>query len=165
LRRSLIALGANIAGPHGAPAQAVESALRALDSFETRLVARSRFYRSPAWPNPDDPEFINVVAAVDTSLSPSDLLANLHGLEVKFGRERRAANAPRTLDLDILDYGGQISAPGETPILPHPRMQGRAFVLLPLAEIVPDWRHPVTGATIADLIAALPASPSAWPVA
>jgi len=84
------------------------------------------------------------------------LLARLHAVEAEFGRERGRINAPRTLDLDVIDYDGLISAGGETPILPHPRLADRAFVLLPLMDIAPDWRHPVTGAAIGDLVRALP---------
>jgi 2-amino-4-hydroxy-6-hydroxymethyldihydropteridine diphosphokinase len=92
------------------------------------------------------------------------LLAHLHALEARFGRQRRAANAPRPLDLDILDYDGRVSAPRDVPILPHPRLTGRAFVLLPLLEIAPDWRHPATGTPIALLIAGLPDPAAAWKI-
>ena len=98
---------------------------------------------------------------VETGLGPADLLARLHEIEAAHGRLRTVRNAPRPLDLDIVDYrglvrnGGQDGAPA-APVLPHPRAHLRAFVLLPLAEILPDWRHPVSGRSIADLIAALP---------
>jgi len=160
---SFIALGANLAGRFASPAEAVEAAIRALQATETKVVSRSRLYRSAAWPDPSDPEFVNAVISVMTDLDASALLARLHALEAEFGRERRHANAPRTLDLDIVDYAGRVSAPGETPILPHPRMGARAFVLLPLAEIAPDWRHPVTGMAITDLVRALP-DPRAVPL-
>lgn len=153
---SFIALGANLAGRFASPADSVEAAIRSLQGIEITLISRSRLYRSAAWPDPSDPEFVNAVISVMTDLDASTLLARLHALEAEFGRERRHANAPRTLDLDIVDYAGRVSVPGETPILPHPRLAGRAFVLLPLAEIAPDWRHPATGAAIADLVRALP---------
>jgi 2-amino-4-hydroxy-6-hydroxymethyldihydropteridine diphosphokinase len=120
------------------------------------VIARSRLYRSPAWPDPSDPEFVNAVARVETNLDPAALLARLHALEASFGRVRREVNAPRTLDLDLIDYDGRISAPGAVPIVPHPRMDKRAFVLLPLADVAPNWRHPASGRAIAELIAALP---------
>jgi 2-amino-4-hydroxy-6-hydroxymethyldihydropteridine diphosphokinase len=159
-----IALGSNLAGRYSSPKAAVEAAIVALESVDIQVVARSRLYRSTAWPEPSDPEFVNAVISVETSLSPSVLLACLHNIEALFGRERRHMNAPRTLDLDIVDYGGTVSSPGETPILPHPRLADRAFVLLPLMDVAPAWRHPVTGRTIRELVAALPYPPSAAPL-
>ena len=102
--------------------------------------------------------------SVETSLAPNALLARLHAVEAEFGRVRRQVNAPRTLDLDIVDYAGLVSAPGDSPILPHPRLADRAFVLLPLAEIAPGWRHPATGVSITELIAALSEPKAAIPL-
>ena len=82
------------------------------------------------------------------------LMGVLHNVENAFGRERAAKNAPRTLDLDLIDYEGRME--DGPPILPHPRMTERAFVLIPLADAAPGWRHPQTDASLADLIAALP---------
>jgi 2-amino-4-hydroxy-6-hydroxymethyldihydropteridine diphosphokinase len=161
---SYIALGSNIAGRFGSPAEAVDAAIQAVQATEITLISCSRLYRSAAWPNPADPEFVNAMIAVETSLAPDALLARLHAIEAEFGRVRRQANAPRTLDLDIVDYAGLVSAPGGSPILPHPRLADRVFVLLPLAEIAPDWRHPVTGAAIADLIRASPDPTAATPL-
>ena len=161
---SFIALGSNVAGRFASPADAVEAAIRAIQCAEIIQISRSRLYRSPAWPDPADPEFVNAMISVETSLAPDALLSRLHSIEVEFGRERREVNAPRTLDLDIVDYAGRISTPGESPMLPHPRLSDRAFVLLPLAEIAPDWRHPVTGTRIADLIRALPDPQAAVPL-
>lgn len=138
--------------------------IRTLDCEEIKVVSRSRLYRSAAWPDPSDPEFVNAVALVETELSPVALLDRLHALEMSFGRTRHAKNAPRPLDLDIIDYDGKVSTPGETPILPHPRMTDRAFVLLPLRDVAPDWRHPVSSLDLDALIAALP-DPAARPLA
>jgi 2-amino-4-hydroxy-6-hydroxymethyldihydropteridine diphosphokinase len=160
----IIALGANLPGVHGSPAEAVEAAIRLLDSAQTKLLARSRLYRSDAWPDASDPEFVNAAALVETTLPPAALLERLHAIEMSFGRTRHAKNAPRPLDLDIIDYGGRLSAPCETPILPHPRMTERAFVLLPLREVAPGWRHPTSGLGIDQLITALPDPDTARPL-
>jgi 2-amino-4-hydroxy-6-hydroxymethyldihydropteridine diphosphokinase len=164
LALSFIALGSNVAGRFASPAEAVETAIRVIQDIEIKMVSRSRLYRSAAWPDPADPEFINAMISVETSLAPNALLARLHAVEAEFGRERRQVNAPRTLDLDIVDFAGRVSAPGDSPILPHPRLADRVFVLLPLAEVAPDWRHPVTGAAIGDLIRALPDPHAAVPL-
>ncbi len=153
---AFIALGSNLAGRFSDPKAAVKAAIVALKSVDIQLVKQSRLYRSTAWPDPSDPEFVNAVVSIETALSPSALLARLHETETAFGRERRHMNAPRTLDLDIVDYGGTVSAQGATPILPHPRLAERAFVLLPLMDVAPDWRHPVTGRTLSELVAVLP---------
>jgi 2-amino-4-hydroxy-6-hydroxymethyldihydropteridine diphosphokinase len=149
----LIALGANLPSPAGPPADTIKAALSALEKRGIVTAMLSRQYRSKAWPNPADPPFVNAVALIRTTLAPKPLLTELHAIEDAFGRIRGARNAPRTLDLDILDYNGKIE-PGP-PRLPHPRMQDRAFVLLPLAEIVPDWRHPLSNRSAAELIADL----------
>jgi 2-amino-4-hydroxy-6-hydroxymethyldihydropteridine diphosphokinase len=153
---AIVALGSNLAGRFPSPRAAVEAAMAALDGGGIRVAARSPLYRSTAWPDPSDPEFVNAAVRVETALPPGALLARLHGIEAEFGRERRHANAPRTLDLDIVDYDGLVSVDGETPVLPHPRLADRAFVLLPLMDVAPGWRHPATGAAIQDLVEALP---------
>ncbi len=153
---AFVALGANLASHAGRPVQTLRAGLAHLAAAGMDIVKVSRFYASPAWPDPADPEFVNAVAKIRTALSPGDLLQSLHATETAFGRTRSTRNAPRTLDLDILDYDSRVEA--GPPILPHPRMKSRAFVLIPLAEIAPDWLHPVTGESIAALIDALPKS-------
>jgi 2-amino-4-hydroxy-6-hydroxymethyldihydropteridine diphosphokinase len=152
----LIALGSSLPSHAGDSVQTLQSALAHLRDNGVTPVAVSRFYRTPAWPDPRDPEFVNAVAEVMTELSPSELIARLHETERRFGRVRSTRNAPRTLDLDILDYAGRVEE--GPPVLPHPRMAQRAFVLVPLSDVAPDWRHPVSGAAIAQMIAALPAA-------
>ena len=108
-------------------------------------------------PASDQPWYVNGVAEVETNLSADTLLIQLHAVEAELGRVRGTLNAARQIDLDLIDYGGEIApgGPGRA-ILPHPRLAERAFVLKPLADLAPDWRHPVTGAAIGDLLAALP---------
>lgn len=160
----LIAIGSNLPSPAlGTPAQVCEQALRRLDSGDIRLCAVSRFFETAPVPVSDQPWYVNAVARVETSLPPADLLARLHAVEQAFGRVRRQVNEARVLDLDLLDYGGLCR--GDGPVLPHPRMGERAFVLLPLRDVAPDWRHPVDGRSLADLIAALPADQGIRPVA
>ncbi|MCC7168385.1 MAG: 2-amino-4-hydroxy-6-hydroxymethyldihydropteridine diphosphokinase [Rhodospirillales bacterium] len=150
----LAGLGANLPSPYGPPASSLPAALAALEGRGVRVLARSRFYQSPAWPPSDQPDYVNAVASLETALSAADLLSLFHEIERAFGRVRSVPNAARPLDLDLLDYHDLVRA--ADPALPHSRLALRAFVLLPMAEIAPQWRHPVTQQPIADLIARLP---------
>jgi 2-amino-4-hydroxy-6-hydroxymethyldihydropteridine diphosphokinase len=150
----LIALGSSLNSRAGPPDATLRAALEALDKSGIAIAAVSRFYESPAWPDPSDPMFINAVALVATALPPLKLLEALHGIEKDFGRIRGKRNAPRTLDLDLLDYDGRIEA--GPPVLPHPRIAERAFVLVPLKDVAPDWCHPGTGESVDSLLAAIP---------
>ena len=161
----LIGLGGNLPGALGAPRATLEAALAVLEAEGVRVVSRSRWYRSAPVPRSDQPDFVNAVVAVETTLAPRELLALLHRIEARFGRVRGATNAARTIDLDLLAYRDSVSA-GEDggPILPHPRLHQRAFVLLPLAEVAPEWRHPRLGRTVRELVAALPPGQDATPL-
>ena len=150
----VIALGANLPSKIGAPRETLRSALAQFSEYGLDVVRVSPFYASRAWPDPNDPAFVNAVAVVETELSASQLLTALHRIEQLFGRERSAKNAPRTLDLDVVDYDGRVEQ--GPPVLPHPAAQDRAFVLIPLADVAPEWRHPVSGQTVKDLISSLP---------
>ncbi len=149
----IVALGANLSGPSGTPMETVTSAIASLPAEGLPVIAVSGWWRSAAWPDSRDPDYINGVALVEATLGPGATLAALHRIEVRHGRTRGGANAPRTLDLDLIAHGRMIL---QTPdlILPHPRAAERLFVMGPLAELAPHWRHPVTGRTAADLAAA-----------
>ncbi len=160
----LVALGANLAGPAGPPRAQLEAAIAAMASHGIHVTARSSWWRTPAWPDPADPPFVNGVIAVRTRLGPAALLAALHAIEGSLGRVRKLPNAPRPIDLDLLDFDGLRRQGGPPPELPHPRLASRAFVLRPLAEIAPDWRHPIGGASVAALLAELPSADDAKPL-
>jgi len=164
----IIALGGNLPRSNGGSVlKTFADAGNWLCKNGIAVIAKSSFFRSPAWPPSDQPDYLNAVWRVETEASSEHLLALLHDTERQFGRVRdsNVANAARTLDLDLIDYhgqvrGGQISGRqvrGHEPALPHPRLHTRAFVLLPLAEIVPTWRHPVSRRSVAELVERLPA--------
>jgi 2-amino-4-hydroxy-6-hydroxymethyldihydropteridine diphosphokinase len=149
-----IALGSNLSSEIGDSEKIVRSAIVQLASFtEIEIIQVSRWYRTKAITLPNSapqPDYINGCAILKTSFEPLQLLQSLFDTEQMFGRERRERWGARTLDLDLLLYGDrQIDTP--ELVIPHPRMCDRAFVLLPLAEIVADWIHPITGIAIGKL--------------
>jgi 2-amino-4-hydroxy-6-hydroxymethyldihydropteridine diphosphokinase len=168
----LIGIGANLPSKQfGTPLKACEAAVAALEEEGLRVVGRSRWYRSEPVPKSDQPWYVNGVVAVETDLPAEEVLSALHRIEARFGRVRRERNEARIIDLDLLAYDDQIVEPqelgSENPRglrLPHPRLTGRAFVLLPLADVSGDWRHPASGRHISDLIAALPPDQIALPI-
>jgi 2-amino-4-hydroxy-6-hydroxymethyldihydropteridine diphosphokinase len=137
-----------------------EAAVAALDRLPgLRLAGVSPWYRSrPEPPMPGAPDFINGVARLEGEADPAALLATLHRIEDAAGRQRPYPNAPRSLDLDLIDLRGLVRD-GPDPILPHPRAHLRRFVLQPLADVVPDWVHPRLGRSVAALLAELPGVP------
>jgi 2-amino-4-hydroxy-6-hydroxymethyldihydropteridine diphosphokinase len=175
----LIALGANLPSPAGSPAQTLVAALAMLPEEGLPLQAISRFYRSPAFPAGSGPDYVNACAMLDARrLRGKDagaVLAALHRVEARLGRVRGQRWGARLIDLDLLAMGQavlpdpatqaawrelplaeqMVRAP-ETLILPHPRLSERAFVLIPLAEIAPQWRHPATGQSVMQMLDALP---------
>ncbi len=130
--------------------------LTLLPELGLTVLRRSGWYESAPVPASDQPWYVNGVVRAATDLSPQEVLSRLHGVEADLGRARSELNAARSVDLDILSIGKIILDGPEPPIVPHPRMASRAFVLLPLAEIAPDWRHPITDVPISELIRRLP---------
>jgi 2-amino-4-hydroxy-6-hydroxymethyldihydropteridine diphosphokinase len=153
----LVAVGANLPGPEGiTPLDTCRRAAIVLDGVAgLRLAALSRWYETAPMPPSGQPPYINGVARLEGSADPAILLAGLQQIEQAFGRVRGVANAARTLDLDIIAMGSLIRVAPD-PILPHPRMHLRAFVLAPLLDVAPEWRHPTLGLSVRALLDRLP---------
>ncbi|TRW14141.1 2-amino-4-hydroxy-6-hydroxymethyldihydropteridine diphosphokinase [Glacieibacterium frigidum] len=151
---TLIALGSNRRhGRHGSPAGVVAAAVAALDAAGLRVVRRSRTH-STAAVGPGGRRFANAVVAVATDLGPAQVLDVLNGIEAAFGRRGARRWGARVLDLDLLAQGPAVLKTRRLT-LPHPRLHQRAFVLDPLVEVAPRWRHPLLGATARQLHARL----------
>lgn len=183
---ALVALGANLGAEGLAPVQMIVRALTALSAAGLPVRAVSRFFRTPAFPAGSGPDFVNACAAVDPGgRDPEAVLAVLHGIEADLGRVRLTRWGARVIDLDLLAMGDAIlpdpateaewrDLPPETQaqvapdrlILPHPRLSERGFVLIPLADIAPLWRHPATGQSVGAMAKALPEAEKAqiWPL-
>jgi len=169
---ALIALGANQPSEQGTAQETLEAALSLLSARGISIDKTSRWMSSPAWPTGSGPDYVNGAARVITTLSPPDLLDALHKVETMLGRNRNGDRwAARPCDLDVIACGSMVSpgisswrhfeaAPPETPrdslIVPHPQMHRRAFVLMPLMDVEPTWRHPVIGKTITEMLVDLP---------
>lgn len=151
INTAYIAFGANLSNPRETFFHVIE----ALGLLGVEIDAVSSLWRSPAWPaGSEAPDYTNAVIRVRTYLDAPDLMQILLQIETMLGRKRTVRNAPRSCDLDLIDYAGQVSNDPDCT-LPHPRMQDRDFVLLPLQEIAPDWTHPVTRIVVAELLGAL----------
>lgn len=139
-------------GDYGTSEALLEAALARFAEAGLPILRRSSWWRSAAWPDPSAQEYRNGVVLVEARHGPQALIRTLFTLENVFGRRRAERNASRTLDLDLIAYG-RIVSDDPALTLPHPRAHERLFVMGPLAEIAPDWRHPVLGATAAELAA------------
>lgn len=158
-----IALGANLPGSEGRPEATLRAALNLMPAFGIRVVRAAPFYRTPALSDYVQPDYVNSVAQIEAAEPPEALLRSLHRIEALFGRVRQDRWAPRVIDLDLLDYKGLVTpgrdgrsgVPGMAIALPHPGISGRSFVLVPLRDVAPGWRHPVSGESVERLIAGL----------
>lgn len=156
--RAIVALGANL----GDPQASFAAALRAIERDLGPILARSRFRETAPLVLPGDdpaehPSYLNGVVVVAVEVSPMAILSTLHGIEQALGRDRSAEAGrwqPRLIDLDLIALEDRVIDSAEL-VLPHPRMQERHFVLAPLVEVWPDWRHPLLGKTALELLAAL----------
>jgi 2-amino-4-hydroxy-6-hydroxymethyldihydropteridine diphosphokinase len=173
--RMIIALGSNQQAVEASPQLIVERAIEALRGLGLVIRKISRFYQTPCFPVGAGPDYVNAACLLETTWSPSEVIETLHSIEQEFGRKRIQRWGQRTLDLDLisvedvvcpslkihdkwrnLDLATQkIEAPTEL-IVPHPRVQDRAFVLIPMMDIAPDWVHPILGLSVSEMLDALP---------
>ncbi len=148
---AFIALGANLKRNQDLSLQEnIQTALKYFPDHGISIIKISNFYRSEPYPKLNQPWYVNSVAKITTKETSENLIKNLHKIENTFGRKRNKQNESRTLDLDIIDYNGIIKT--DNPILPHPRMHIRKFVLLPLRDVEPECVHPNFNTKINDLI-------------
>ena len=173
----LIALGANMQSEVGPPEATLRHALDAMPQAGLAIRAESPFYATPCFPAGAGPDYVNAAVRVTARMDAPSVLALLHDIEQQYGRERAVRWGQRTLDLDLIAFDDlilpdhethtrwrqmtaadqQVNAPQQL-ILPHPRVQDRAFVLVPLKDVAPQWQHPVLGLKIDEMIEALPTS-------
>lgn len=173
---AVIALGGNLPFQGDNPELTLRNAINRAEEIGVLIRKSSRFYRTPCFPPGAGPDYVNAAIRVETGLSPGALLALLQDIEHEFGRARAQRWGMRTLDLDVLLFDDlvlpdrdtfdrwrdlpakeQLRDTPEHLILPHPRLQDRAFALIPARDVAPDWCHPVSGKTIAQMCAELPA--------
>jgi 2-amino-4-hydroxy-6-hydroxymethyldihydropteridine diphosphokinase len=171
----LLALGGNLPSKFGTPKKTICHAIKVLSGNDLHLCAISRFYQTPCFPEGAGPDFVNAAIAIHTKLTSRQILDRLHEVEADFGRERVSRWGTRPIDIDLIavddlvlpdagkqshwrqiDLATQATTAPEELILPHPRLQDRAFVLAPLLDIAPHWRHPLLGLTVAEMFAQLP---------
>ena len=150
-----LGLGSNLSSKFGDRFANINLAISFLEGYGIRVIKKSNFYETPSYPNKENPKFINAVILVETTLPPVDLMSVLLFIEEKLGRKRDKKNDPRTCDIDIIDYNSQIlnlKFNNSELTLPHNDLSKRNFILFPLQEISPNWKHPKTKEFISDLL-------------
>jgi 2-amino-4-hydroxy-6-hydroxymethyldihydropteridine diphosphokinase len=172
-----VAMGGNLSNSCATPAETLRAALHKIERRSFSISAVSRFYQTPCFPAGAGDDYVNAVFLAQTCLDASGVLRVLHEVEAEFGRERAQRWGSRTLDLDLLAWNDlvtpdlatydlwrnlsgteQLGAAPDQLILPHPRLQDRAFVLVPMADVAPDWVHPVLNRSVDEMLTALPAA-------
>lgn len=176
-KKCMIALGANLVNGNMTPRETLQKSLELCESASLTILDVSRWYSTPAFPAGSGPDYVNAAILIETNFLPQKLLDVLHQIEAELGRTRENRWEPRICDLDLIAYDDTIAPnistfrkwqklspsdqkiqPPDELILPHPRMQDRAFALVPLNDIAPEWRHPVLMLTINEMLNALPES-------
>ena len=155
----LLGLGSNLSSSFGDRFKNIELAITALNGYGIKVKKKSSYYESISYPNKEDPKFINIIIEIDTNLPPVDLASVLIFVEQSLERKRNKKNDPRTCDIDIIDYNNKsidFKYNDLEFIVPHKELAYRSFVLLPLQEIIPNWKHPITNELISVLIDKLP---------
>ena len=174
MTKCLISCGANIAGPFGEPLETLKIVLEELRIRKIEVIGKSKFYSSLAFPNPQEPKYLNRCLEITVDFRADDVLTLLKQIEVKMGRREGTRWGSRSCDLDLLSFANQISPSSEVfnfwykmpleeqiiakpniLLLPHPRLQDRAFVLKPLMEFAAEWTHPVLNASVKEMYHAL----------
>ncbi|WP_370229108.1 2-amino-4-hydroxy-6-hydroxymethyldihydropteridine diphosphokinase [Cognatishimia sp.] len=174
---SILALGGNQESALGSPKVTLQHAIRALGSREFEVLKVSNFYATPAFPAGSGPDYVNAAVLVRSNHSPQDVLARVHDIEADLGRQRELRWASRPVDIDLIAHSDVVLPDAETQahwrglsledqmslwpdqlILPHPRLQDRAFVLVPVCDVAPDWVHPVLGRSMRQMLENLPES-------
>ena len=165
----IIAYGSNL--PTSVPSeqlsasQAFATVVKTLQDKGLKVTQISRLWRSQAWPDPNDPPYVNAVIIVDTHLQPIELMESLHNTEREAGRMRDGRpNQPRILDLDLVAYGREVLDGRDGLVLPHPRAAERAFVMGPISDVLPRWRHPVLKETAESLYKKCVVGTDAYPL-
>ena len=173
-KSAIIGLGANLPSAIGSPLETLQAALKRLEDESIDIQSVSRFYSTPCFPAGAGPDYVNAAVRLITQLLPDDLLSRLHVIEESLGRERKERWGQRVIDIDLLAFDdsimpdiatyrkwlempldSQIRKAPEQLILPHPRLQDRAFVLVPMADVAPDWEHPYLRRTTLQMLAEL----------
>ena len=155
----LLGLGSNLTSSFGDRFENINLAISYLEGYKIQIIKKSNFYETYSYPNKENPKFINIVISVKTHLSLVDLMSVLLFIEGKLERKRNKKNDPRTCDIDVIDYNNQVldfKYKNLNITVPHKELIFRNFVLLPLQEIFPEWKHPVTKENISTLINKLP---------
>jgi len=151
----LLGLGSNLTSDFGDRFRNIELAISYIEANDIKVLKKSSYYETPSYPDKKQPKFINVVIAISSNLEIADLITILISIELRLGRRRSLKNDPRTCDIDIIDFDGQIMNFRHKDSffsVPHEKVSYRNFVLIPLKEIIPDWRHPKTKENISKLV-------------